>query len=166
MELAIIASGGSVRTQFGGLQETASMAKEYRVGIVCTDRGQHARGRRPLSPDRQRRAHVAPHFLGTYQYAWQAGMMLTTSAIDSPLWRPSLLKLFRDCPPSAWWSARTGRARRPSTRVGLWMRTAAASDRSGVMRDRWSSAPSPRRTGHPGDRPIRSQGTSAGQGPF
>ncbi|WP_164494954.1 radical SAM protein, partial [Streptomyces sp. ADI98-12] len=40
-----------------------------------------------------------PHFQGAYWYAWQAGMMLTISTNGSLLWRPDLLKLFRDCPP-------------------------------------------------------------------
>jgi len=40
-----------------------------------------------------------PDFQGAYRYAWQAGMMLTISTNGSLLWRPDLLKLFRDCPP-------------------------------------------------------------------
>ncbi|MFJ4822187.1 radical SAM protein [Streptomyces bacillaris] len=40
-----------------------------------------------------------PHFQGAYRYAWQAGMMLTISTNGSLLWRPDLLRLFRDCPP-------------------------------------------------------------------
>ncbi|MFJ2554960.1 MULTISPECIES: hypothetical protein [unclassified Streptomyces] len=43
---------------------------------------------------------MAPHFQGAYRYAWQAGMMLTISTNGSLLWRPDLLKLFRNCPPN------------------------------------------------------------------
>ncbi|MCT9076537.1 radical SAM protein [Streptomyces fulvoviolaceus] len=38
-------------------------------------------------------------FEGAYRYAWLAGMMLTISTNGSLLWRPDLLRLFRDCPP-------------------------------------------------------------------
>lgn len=40
-----------------------------------------------------------PDFQGAYRYAWLSGMMLTISTNGSLLWRPDLLKLFRDCPP-------------------------------------------------------------------
>jgi sulfatase maturation enzyme AslB (radical SAM superfamily) len=40
-----------------------------------------------------------PDFQGAYRYAWQTGMMLTISTNGSLLWRPDLLKLFRDSPP-------------------------------------------------------------------
>ncbi|MFC8431890.1 radical SAM protein [Streptomyces sp. NPDC057253] len=42
---------------------------------------------------------VDPDFEGAYRYAYRQGMMLTVSTNASRLWRPELLRLFRDCPP-------------------------------------------------------------------
>ncbi|MFC8350815.1 radical SAM protein [Streptomyces sp. NPDC057280] len=40
-----------------------------------------------------------PDFEGAYRYAHRQGMMLTVSTNASRLWKPDLLRLFRDCPP-------------------------------------------------------------------
>lgn len=61
MELSIIAAGGYARMRFGESQETAGMAKEYRVGIVCTDRGQHARFRLTMARREADGSHGMTH---------------------------------------------------------------------------------------------------------
>lgn len=42
---------------------------------------------------------VDPHFEGAYRYAYRQGMMLTVSTNASRLWKPEILRLFRDLPP-------------------------------------------------------------------
>ncbi|MEU6376541.1 radical SAM protein [Streptomyces sp. NPDC046909] len=42
---------------------------------------------------------VDPDFEGSYRYAYRQGMMLTVSTNASRLWKPEVLRLFRDCPP-------------------------------------------------------------------
>ncbi|MBD0842008.1 radical SAM protein [Streptomyces sp. TRM68416] len=42
---------------------------------------------------------VDPDFEGVYRYAYRQGMMLTVLTNASRLWKPELLRLFRDCPP-------------------------------------------------------------------
>ncbi|MFI5882052.1 radical SAM protein [Streptomyces sp. NPDC051554] len=42
---------------------------------------------------------VDPDFEGAYRYAYRQGMMLTVSTNASRLWKPEVLRLFRDCPP-------------------------------------------------------------------
>ncbi|MFJ3775191.1 radical SAM protein [Streptomyces sp. NPDC090075] len=42
---------------------------------------------------------VDPDFEGSYRYAYRQGMMLTVSTNASRLWKPEILRLFRDLPP-------------------------------------------------------------------